>query len=331
MKTLKRIIASAMAFVIASAVMCSDLSADDSSTFVPIVSSEDDMFCYIIQDDGNIHVGINNRNSSSEYTEKITIPESLDKNKVTGIYNSGFSGLKNITSVSIPTGVTDIESLAFSNCTSLKTVSIPNSITHIGTTAFSNTPYEDSIIKNSSNGFVSAGKRILYLYTGNNSNIEIPANFEVIADSAFSYIGTVGSDTDIIKSVIVPDSVKYIGNYAFYSSNGPKTITIGSGIVKIGTNAFTYNSTVIYGYGDSFTESYAKANGITFIPIISDKDSFKYEFEYGENFKQYYFSDEASFSSEGLTIYRRDYNGTKTEITDWKFDSTPSQLYSKSN
>lgn len=331
MKILKRIITSAIAFTLASSAMCLNLFADDSSTIVPDISSEDDMFCYIIQDDGTIHIGINSQTPSSEYAEKITIPESLDKKKVTGIYNSGFSGLINLNSVSIPDSVTDIEPLAFSNCTSLKTVSIPDSITHIGTTVFSNTPYEDAIINNASDGFVAVGNRILYLYTGSNSNIEIPDNFEVIADSAFAYIGTTGSDTDIIKSVIVPDSVRYIGNDAFYNSNGPETITIGSGIVKIGTNAFTYNSTVIYGYGDSFTESYAKANGITFIPIISDKDSFKYEFEYDEIFRQYYFSDEASFSSEGLTIYRRDYDGTKTEITNWKFDSTPSQLYSKSN
>ena len=33
------------------------------------------------------------------------------------------------------------------------------------------------------------------------------------------------------------------------------------------------------------------------------------------------------FSADGLKIYKRNYDGTKTEVTDWKFSGTPDAIY----
>lgn len=59
-----------------------------------------------------------------------------------------------------------------------------------------------------------------------------------------------------LKSVIIPDSVKYIGNYAFgyYDDENP-----GEPLL---VDDFT-----IYGYTGSAAETYAKENGITFVAI----------------------------------------------------------------
>ena len=61
----------------------------------------------------------------------VTIPEG-----VTTIGRHAFAGCSSITSVTIPEGVTTIGDLAFKGCTSLTSVTIPEGVTSIGEGAF---------------------------------------------------------------------------------------------------------------------------------------------------------------------------------------------------
>ena len=56
--------------------------------------------------------------------------------KVTAIGYSAFWNNSDLTSVTIPEGVTRIEAIAFGSCTSLKSVTIPEGVTYIGDFAF---------------------------------------------------------------------------------------------------------------------------------------------------------------------------------------------------
>ena len=56
--------------------------------------------------------------------------------KVTAIGYSAFWNNSDLTSVTIPEGVTRIEAIAFGSCTSLKSVTIPEGVTYIGDLAF---------------------------------------------------------------------------------------------------------------------------------------------------------------------------------------------------
>ena len=59
----------------------------------------------------------------------------------------------------------------------------------------------------------------------------------IIPDDVTS-IGSVFSQCDFLTSIIIPDSVKSIGKYAFYGCNSLTSIVIGNGVTSIGEAAF---------------------------------------------------------------------------------------------
>lgn len=67
----------------------------------------------------------------------LVLPESYNGDQYE-IHNSAFSERKDLTSVTISSGVTSIGNLAFYNCSNLTNVIIGNSVTSIGNSAFSN-------------------------------------------------------------------------------------------------------------------------------------------------------------------------------------------------
>ena len=147
----------------------------------------------------------------------VTIPSS-----VTTIGYDAFSYCRELESVTIGNGVEIIEYRAFSGCTSLKSVTIPDSITTIGYCAF----YDCSSLKYNEYDNV--------YYLGNNDNpyfaligakesgitsCVINERTKVIADDALSCCYS-------LKSVIIPDSVTTIGEYAFNECTRLESITV---------------------------------------------------------------------------------------------------------
>jgi hypothetical protein len=326
MKKFKKIFAVMIAVVSAVCFLSFHMSAEEDYT----ISVTDSRYKYLINEDGTISVGAN-EHSPTGLSGIVTIPTQLDDMKVTGILKNGFSDQENITSVIIPENITKIDSLAFANCLSLLAVKIPDTITYMGAMPFSNTKYQDNLMSSVDSGFVIIDDYILYLYTGICQKINIPDGIRVIADSAFANNGASPLDEFEITSVNIPDSVEYIGNDAFYNCKSIKTAVVGTGVKEIGSSVFTGSDVTLYGYAGTYVQKYAASNSIDFTLIISDPNGYKYECEYSENFRQYYFSDETSFSKEGIKVYKRFYDGTRTEITDWDFTSTPDKLYAQKN
>ena len=129
-------------------------------------------------------------------------------NSVTTIGSSAFWGCSGLTSVNIPNSVTSIGSRAFAYCSSLASVTIPNSVTSIGGSAFSGC-----------SGLTS---------------VTIPNSVTSIGNYAFSSCRG-------LTSVTIPNSVTSIGSQAFYGTK-IKSLTIGSGIQTIASDAFSYSS-----------------------------------------------------------------------------------------
>lgn len=147
-------------------------------------------------------------------------------NSLTRIGKYAFSGCSGLTDFEIPNGVKEIGEAAFYNC-SITSVSIPSSITTIESEAFRDCPRLDSVLITN----IEAWCEISFLggsYT---------APFcGTLADRFTNYHLYLNGEE--IKDLVIPNSVKSIGNYAFYGCIGLSSVTIPEGVTTICSGAF---------------------------------------------------------------------------------------------
>ncbi len=107
---------------------CASIQADDFSV---------DGLYYSTLSDNTVQVV---KPTSGKYTGEITIPQTVSYNAtdytVVAIGEAAFQAATNVTSVTLPTGITSIGAFAFNDCTGLTAFSLPASITSIGERAF---------------------------------------------------------------------------------------------------------------------------------------------------------------------------------------------------
>ena len=195
-------------------------------------------------------------------------------------------------------GTEIIADCAFSSCEKLVSVMLPETITAIGETLFYECPLIENIVVNGNGGVYSSEYGVLY--KGNSlavypqgkadEKFNIPAGTDNICDYAF-----LGNQN--LKNVILPDSVKSIGNgafsgcsaltsvtigenvksidaYAFFNCLSLKSVKLSDTITEIGDSAFgcyyeqdtykTVDGFTIYGNKGSEAERYANENGFNF-------------------------------------------------------------------
>lgn len=209
------------------------------------IISEDDMTLAVIEP-----------GSYSSYSGDIVIPASVTYNNqeyhVKGIKHDAFEDCSNLTSITIPQGVTYIDGGAFRSCSSLSSITIPNSVTSIGYGAFGGTAWYN----NQPDGLVYAGN-VAYKYKGtmpdNTSviitdgtlgiaegafdeceglvSIKIPTSVMEIGDGAFEYCSG-------LTSIEIPESIKVIKGQTFEGCSSLKAVTIPNSVVSIEGRAF---------------------------------------------------------------------------------------------
>ena len=174
-------------------------------------------------------------------------------------YNGAFYNCYDLTEITIPNSVTSIGDRAFSGCSSLADITIPNSVTSIGNYAF-----------NSCSSL---------------TEITIPNSVTSIGDYAFNRCSS-------LTEITIPNSVTSIGNYAFQATF-LKSVTIGTGVLTIGSDAFSYPIKVIWltntppsGYTDASgtvnyvaNDQYTSLSNKTVYPFLSslfEVDGVKY-------------------------------------------------------
>lgn len=163
--------------------------------------------------DNGTELEVTYRGSSSyseynEYSGEVVIPESVTDNgttyPVTGIGFYAFAG-SDLSSVTIPSTVTEIGYGSFSGCAKLTGVDIPNTVTTLGGNAFSNCSLLESVA--------------------------IGSGVTTISQYAFAYCPK-------LKEITIPNTVTTIEHNAFYQCTGLVSVVIGSGVTTIGTSAF---------------------------------------------------------------------------------------------
>ncbi len=112
---------------------------------------------------------------------------------------------------------------------------IGDSVKHIGEYAFSHASVKNVIIK----GAKTIGDYAFYWGDENLISVTLNEGLESIGNNAFQTCKT-------ITDIIIPNSVKTIGKYAFGICFGLKTIKLGSGLTQIGEFAF-YNCSNLLG------------------------------------------------------------------------------------
>ena len=188
-----------------------------------------------------------NRNITS-----VTIPDG-----VTTIGHSALYGCSSLTSVVIPNSVTSFEQSAFNECVSLKSISIPNSVTSIGDYAFYRCSSLTSI--NLPNSITQIADGTFYDCSSLTS-VVIPNGVTHIGESAFnncislSSISIPNGVTDIdgwafsrcyeLSDIQLPKSLKNLGQSAFWGCRSLRSIEIPESVTSIGIYAFVYCSTL---------------------------------------------------------------------------------------
>ena len=220
------------------------------------VISEADKTCAVGTDDYNLSLNAIYRDTKGH----VTIPDHANDYKVTSIGYNAFTQCKELTSITIPEGVTIIRGGAFAwcsgltgidipegvtivedydkygndwgtfqDCTSLASVSIPSTVNSIGNHAFMGCYAIEHIS-------VAEGNTVYDSRNNCNSLIEtasgtllkgcngstIPEGVTSIAREAFA--GCAG-----LASINIPSSVTSIGYYAFTGCSGLERITVAEG------------------------------------------------------------------------------------------------------
>ncbi|GEM_PF-263953 len=203
----------------------------------------------------------------------ITIPDS-----VTSIEFGMFYNCIALTSVTIPDSVISIGIAAFSWCTSLTGITIPDSVTSIGNSAFYRCT---SLISITIPESVTSIGNDAFAYCESLTSITIPESVTSIGDKAFSSctlltsITIPNSVTSIgwavfknctsLTSLFIPDGVTSIGYGAFEGCSSLTSVTIPNSVTSIDDSAFeNCTSLTIYGYADSYAQTYATDNSIPF-------------------------------------------------------------------
>lgn len=220
----------------------------------------------IVDEDNEYYCSINGNLYSKDKTQLIIyaigkkdtefkIPDS-----VTSVSEYVISNARYLETLILSNSMTRIEDWTFAYASNLKTVIIPDSVTEIGASAF--------------------------VDCENLTNVIIPDSVVSIGDGAFSYTN--------IAEIVIPGSVSFIDEFAFYDYGVLNKITILNPECELCDSRRTISpNAVIYGLNGSTAQTYAQKYDREFVTVCTDgKESHPFEV-----------TTTASCTEDGVTTY----------------------------
>ena len=174
-----------------------------------------------------------------EKLTKIVLPETI---KIIG--EQAFSGCSNLVNFVIPANVESIGTEAFKDCAALTSVAVPENVTSIGLGAFGGCSKLESITMpfvgqnldgtgETHFGYIFGAQS----YSDNKNTV--PESLKKVEITKAESIGNYAFyNCADITNVMLPETVKNIGEHAFYNS-GLTSIVIPDSVTRIGSSAFS--------------------------------------------------------------------------------------------
>ena len=177
-----------------------------------------------------------------------------------------FFGCSELTSLTLPAGITEIRYHAFYGCSGLTSLILPAGITYIAEGAFYGCSGLTSLT-------IPTGVSIINEYAfydcSSLTRLDLPSSIREIYHSAFMNCRN-------LTSLTIPSNVTYISSRAFSGCSSLKNITLPTRIFGIGDNAFygcsNLNSlTLSYELREINEYAFCDCNGLTSIYVYADK------------------------------------------------------------
>ena len=156
--------------------------------------------------------------------QHVTIPDG-----VTTLSHTAFQNNPTVVSVVIPNSVTEIQSHALQGCPLLEEVTLPNNLQKTDSFVFDQCPKLKRIIFAEGTQEINASRNFFYGCAV--EEIVLPESVKKIGDYAFS-------EVDTLNKINLPDSITEIGEWAFYRCNGLTSIELPENLEILGNNAF---------------------------------------------------------------------------------------------
>ena len=177
-----------------------------------------------------------------------------------------FYGCSELTSLTLPAGITEIRYHAFYGCSGLTSLILPAGITYIAEGAFYGCSGLTSLT-------IPTGVSIINEYAfydcSSLTRLDLPSSIREIYHSAFMNCRN-------LTSLTIPSNVTYISSRAFSGCSSLQNITLPTRIFGIGDNAFygcsNLNSlTLSYELREIYEYAFCDCNGLTSIYVYADK------------------------------------------------------------
>jgi len=279
----------------ASKTPVTDFTVNGDVTYIALFEERDDVNIRLVTTlDGNQYGLVLGINDTS--VKNVVIPKTYKGVAVTAIAAGAFQEGQ-ITSITIPEGVTNIGDNAFFDCFSLTKVTLPSTLKSIGDYSFHYCTSMPSITL--PDGLESIGAWA-FQYCPSLTSITLPDSVTSIGENAFinctslTSITLPNSLTDIssymfqdcssLTSITLPDSLTHIRSYAFENCTSLGDIIIPSSVTNIESSAFrnTYCNFYLEASSDNGFSSNWKSGangGVAYYSETSNTDGYHWHYD----------------------------------------------------